>query len=330
MFNSFYDNTGGGYKAGLIQDHWKPISYIEVSDNYFEMTSPSPVIWPMGVCSPPAPVWNKATAYSAGELIVDSNGNIERVAVAGTSAATAPAWAISAGLQTVEVGGLTWQNIGARTSYTAHLKVSGNTFNKMEFGVWVDNNNHFDQVKNVEFVNNTCLNLQDVNTILENQEATGLWADGAALQPIENLIVTGNRFLNEANNAGYMYGIVLGFQIDNLYLGTDNVFSRIKKYNVYERSLTFNSRGPVIEASSMWDPGNLNAGSNAFAHVKVPGALLGDLAAASFSLDVQGLVLSSAVTATDIVRATLSNTTASVVTLNQGTLFIKVTKKAIT
>ena len=64
-----------------MQVHKKCVSYIEVSDNYFEMASPVAGMWCIGV----------------------------------TSAQDSP-----------------------RTSYTAHLKASGNTFNKMEFGVWVD------------------------------------------------------------------------------------------------------------------------------------------------------------------------------------------------
>jgi hypothetical protein len=66
-------------------------------------------------------------------------------------------------------------------------------------------------------------------------EGAGLWADGSASQHIENLVVTGNRFLNEANNAGYRYGIVLTFYNDNLVLGADNVFYNIKGHNVWQR-----------------------------------------------------------------------------------------------
>jgi hypothetical protein len=265
---AFNNDTSVGSKFGLEQVHGKPISYIEVSDNSFEMASPSAVIWPIGVSSP---------------------------------------------------------QFSPSASYTTHLKVSGNTFNKMEFGVWVDNSNLYDQVKNLEYVNNTCLNMQDLNAT--NAEAAGLWADAAASQHIENLVVTGNRFINEADNAGYKYGIVLGFNIDNLYLGADNVFYNIKTRPVWERSLVFNSRGPVIEESSVWDPGNIGARSLVSIDVTVTGAALGDLASASFGLDVQDLVLAAAVTAANTVTVTLTNNTASGVNLNQGTLFVKVTKK---
>jgi hypothetical protein len=218
MFND--DTSSGGTKAGLIQMHGKPISYIELADNYFEMTSPKAGITPIGVLSVQA-----------------SPG----------------------------------------TSYTTHLKVAGNTFNKMQFGVWVDNHNFYDQVKNLEFMNNSCLNMQDLS---QTPEAAGLWADGDASQHIENLVVTGNRFTNECNNAGYVYGVELRSFIDNLYLGVDNVFYNIKKQPVWEESLIFNSRGPVIEVSSLWDPGKVNANSLVSATRTVTGAALGDLASA--------------------------------------------------
>src|SRR5216683_5742884 len=114
------DTSLGGLKAGLLQVHKLPISYIEVSDNYFEMVSPSAVIVSVGVTS---------------------------------------------------------QGVTPGTSYTEHLKVSGNTFCKMVFGTLVDNLDFLDLVKNLEYVNNTCLNMQDLNVL--NPEAAGLWVDGS-------------------------------------------------------------------------------------------------------------------------------------------------------
>jgi hypothetical protein len=83
----------------------------------------------------------------------------------------------------------------------------------------------------------------------------------------------------------------------------------------------------VIEVSSVWDPGNVSAGSLVSADVTIAGAALGDLASAGFSLDIQDLVLAAAVTAADTVTVTLTNNTASAINLNQGTLFVKVTKR---
>jgi hypothetical protein len=264
----FNNNAYSGLKAGLMQEHGKPISYIEVSDNYFEMATPTPGIWTAGVISQP---------------------------------------------------------ISPGTSYTTHLKVAGNTFSKMEFGVLVENSSHYDQVKNLEFVNNTCLNMQDLGAA---PEATGLWADGAASQHICNLVITGNRFINEADHSGYTYGIELRSYIDNLYLGADNVFYNMKSQPVWEVSPICKWRGPIIEATSVWSPGSVGAASFVSTDVPVAGAALGDLAAASFSLAIQDLLLSAAVTATNTVTVVLTNNTASAVALGQGSLFIRLTKKA--
>lgn len=163
VFNNYIDT--GISKAGLMQIHGKPISYIEVSDNYFEMAFPNASIWPTGVSSPNIEKWAPLTPYSIGTLILDTKkGNIQQVINQGKSAEIEPTWDSTTADGN---GGLKWQNIGLagtpRITYTTvHLKISGNTFNKMQFGAWVDNWGHYDQVKNLEFANNTCLNLQNL------------------------------------------------------------------------------------------------------------------------------------------------------------------------
>jgi hypothetical protein len=52
--------------------------------------------------------WQAATAYAAGQLILDANGSIEQVLTEGTSGATAPAWATTANSATT-AGAVTWQ-----------------------------------------------------------------------------------------------------------------------------------------------------------------------------------------------------------------------------
>ena len=52
--------------------------------------------------------WQAATAYAAGQLILDANGSIEQVLTEGTSGATAPAWATAANSATT-AGAVTWQ-----------------------------------------------------------------------------------------------------------------------------------------------------------------------------------------------------------------------------
>jgi hypothetical protein len=273
----FNDNASSGAKSGLMQAHGKPISYIEISDNYFEMASPRSVIWPVGV---------------QGQQINFKDPYPDNI----------------------------WY------TYTDHLKVSGNTFNKMKFGVWVDNYSFHDQVRNLEYVNNTCLDMNDLSVAVE---AAGLWVGGNTTQHIENLLLDGNRFLNEANNASYKYGIILAFNIDNLYIGIDNAFYNIKTRAVDERSLVFNQRGPIVEVSLQYGPKTVTSDSLLSDDIVVTGATPGDLAAASFSSDTQDLVLSAVVNTLNTVKVIFKNYTTSDVILD-GILFIRISKKVFT
>jgi hypothetical protein len=61
----------------------------------------------------PLAAWRRNHAYTTvGARIVDSNGNVEIVSVAGTSGASAPAWNTTPGLTTVD-GTVLWSNGGA-------------------------------------------------------------------------------------------------------------------------------------------------------------------------------------------------------------------------
>jgi hypothetical protein len=55
--------------------------------------------------------WAKSFAYQVGDTALDSNGNIQQVQVAGSSGATAPAWATLFGAVTID-SGVTWSNYG--------------------------------------------------------------------------------------------------------------------------------------------------------------------------------------------------------------------------
>jgi len=55
--------------------------------------------------------WVKSFAYQVGDLVLDSNGNIQQVQVAGTSGTTAPSWTTLFGAVTVD-SGVTWSNYG--------------------------------------------------------------------------------------------------------------------------------------------------------------------------------------------------------------------------
>jgi len=55
--------------------------------------------------------WQATTAYSAGQIVIDSNGAIQVVQTAGTSAATAPTWSTTVAGTTAD-GAVTWMNNG--------------------------------------------------------------------------------------------------------------------------------------------------------------------------------------------------------------------------
>jgi hypothetical protein len=74
--------------------------------------------------SGPTAVWAASTAYTVGQTILDSNGNVEMVTGAGMSGAAAPTWATTAGTTTSDptpavTGGVTWTNMGSLASYLA-------------------------------------------------------------------------------------------------------------------------------------------------------------------------------------------------------------------
>lgn len=70
-------------------------------------TTPDGIVWLAGGNSP----WQADTAYSAGQLILDSAGNIQIVQTAGISGDSAPAWNPNPN-QTTQDSGVTWNNLG--------------------------------------------------------------------------------------------------------------------------------------------------------------------------------------------------------------------------
>lgn len=84
------------------------------------------------------------------------------------------------------------------------------------------------------------------------------------------------------------------------------------------------SRLSGFSASATWNPGNILDGDEVAVDVTVPGAVLGDFAFASFSLDVADLTLTCDVTAADTATAVLANNTGGAVDLASGTLRVKV------
>jgi hypothetical protein len=81
---------------------------------------------------------------------------------------------------------------------------------------------------------------------------------------------------------------------------------------------------PAYARTQAWDPPSLAAGASATTTVAMVGVLPGDEVAASFSADLQGLVLTAYVSAAGTVTAVLFNPTGGAVDLASGTLTVTV------
>lgn len=77
------------------------------------------------------PAWTPSTAWAAGNLITDANGNIQRCTTAGTGGATAPTWAAALSATTSD-GAATWTLVALHTApvpMLAHAVVPAFAFN---------------------------------------------------------------------------------------------------------------------------------------------------------------------------------------------------------
>lgn len=81
-----------------------------------------------------------------------------------------------------------------------------------------------------------------------------------------------------------------------------------------------------ISGSATYDPASLADGAGATTTVTVTGAALGDFAEASFSLDLQGILLTAWVSAANTVSVRFQNETGGVIDLASGTLRARIRK----
>ena len=82
----------------------------------------------------------------------------------------------------------------------------------------------------------------------------------------------------------------------------------------------------LLEASTTYDPPSIAADSGVTTTVTVTGAALDDYARASFSLDLQGIVLTAWVSAANTVSVRFQNGTAAALDIASGTLRVRVEK----
>lgn len=85
--------------------------------------------------------------------------------------------------------------------------------------------------------------------------------------------------------------------------------------------------GIDISGSAAYDPPSLADGAGVTTTVAAVGAVLGDFALVSFSLNLQGISVTAYVSAPDVVSVRLQNETGGVLDLAAGTLAVKVIKQ---
>lgn len=82
----------------------------------------------------------------------------------------------------------------------------------------------------------------------------------------------------------------------------------------------------TVDVSVVYDPPLVAQGTQATTTVTATGAALGDYVAASFSLDLQGMMISGYVSAANTVTVAFRNGTLADLNLASGTLKVRVTK----
>jgi len=143
------------------------------------------------------------------------------------------------------------------------------------------------------------------------------------------------------NFVGGIEGQTIGVEINDAYTTLDFTSSNLKgrpaDYNctdgdfiwaTYEGTNWHCVISPdYLQGSAVWDPPSIADGDEDVNDVTVTGAILGDFAVASFSIDVNDLNLSAAVGAANTVEVQLSNSTGGAIDLDSATVRVRVYKK---
>lgn len=143
------------------------------------------------------------------------------------------------------------------------------------------------------------------------------WTVNQFVGKILNNVTTGARAIITANTADTVTGTLRdgarGGAVDNTWNATDS-------YTIVDFSRTVDriTNIPNDSFGSVWNPGSIADGASEGINLTVTTAELTSMAIGSFNLDLQGLTISAAVTAANIVRVTLTNNTGGAVDLGSG------------
>ena len=164
------------------------------------------------------------------------------------------------------------------------------------------------------------------NTVYDNNQAEIANVSGIDINDSHEVVCTGNYVASANGDELQEYNIACNASCDNLlFVGNMLLYPKTANWNLLSTAKRFNNNTDVLSASPTWNPGSIAAGSMEAKDVTVTGAVLGDFAQASFSLDITDLVLDAKVTAADTVTCVLSNNTAGAVDLASGTIYVRVT-----
>lgn len=84
-----------------------------------------------------------------------------------------------------------------------------------------------------------------------------------------------------------------------------------------------------LNGSGTWDAASIADGDEEAKEVTVTGAVLGDYAIVSLSVDVADLVLNAQVTAADTVTCILANNTGGAIDLASATVYVRVLRRTL-
>jgi hypothetical protein len=111
--------------------------------------------------------------------------------------------------------------------------------------------------------------------------------------------------------------------LTGIRLSGNQIYNGISgNYNILSSSTVLD--GALGQVSAVYDPGNLVDGAGATTTATVTGAALGDLVVSSFSLDLQGIMMSAWVSSADTVSIRFQNETGGAIDLGSGTLRVRV------
>lgn len=220
---------------------------------------------------------------------------------------------------------------GIRANAGQEIEVSGNRFSNNAQGIYVEALNAL-QTVDLTVTNNT---FKD-NTIY----AVEMAATGLATQYVE---VSNNNVISTNIGTLQATGFVVNGSISTMVFGR-NTFSNNYNTNLVETSFASRATKAILQLSSgvlvrmklldainyintaVYDPISLADGAGVTTTVSVPGASLGDIAQATFSLDLQGILLTAWVSAANTVSVRFQNETGGVIDLASGTITARVIK----